>query len=266
MNQKAKKVDEKKEFLDRFLEQNRKKPMTQAKLAEEIGVARSTVAGWLAGASKPGMDDLIKLAKFYGVSTDYLLGLSGTESPDVTVRAAMEYTGLSEAAVERLHIGLDDFKCDGIGVGEEEKKENLRIASALIQSRSFTNVIHYLSDIVEAAFLERFLEILDDRHLVCDSPEDDTAFCFAKSRDRDAVRAGLIYAFKMSDPHWEKHIWKHPNYMNDEELSNELGGALMKAGTLNEMSQFHAAKVFNGYIDQMIEESRKKAEQKYEAK
>ena len=42
------------------------------------------------------------LADFYGVSTDYLLGLTDVKAPDASLRAVCEYTGLSEGAVNRL--------------------------------------------------------------------------------------------------------------------------------------------------------------------
>ena len=44
-----------------------------------------------------------KLAKYYGVSADYLVGLSDFPRIDDKARAAYEYTGLSDKAISRLH-------------------------------------------------------------------------------------------------------------------------------------------------------------------
>ncbi len=44
------------------------------------------------------------LADFYGVSTDYLLGLVDTPSPDQNVQAMCQYTGLSHSSVKTLHF------------------------------------------------------------------------------------------------------------------------------------------------------------------
>lgn len=43
------------------------------------------------------------LADFYGVSTDYLLGLAENPVPDQSIQAVCQYTGLSPATAELLH-------------------------------------------------------------------------------------------------------------------------------------------------------------------
>lgn len=43
------------------------------------------------------------LADFYGVSTDYLLGLSDTKAADERIKCSCRYTGLSEKTVKTLH-------------------------------------------------------------------------------------------------------------------------------------------------------------------
>lgn len=51
------------------------------------------------------------LAKFYGVSTDYLLGLAEEQTPDPTIQSACRYTGLSEKAIEVLcHHGEQELQ------------------------------------------------------------------------------------------------------------------------------------------------------------
>lgn len=44
-----------------------------------------------------------KLAEYYGVSSDYLLGLTPHPTPKAEIRAMCDYTGLSDKAVEVLH-------------------------------------------------------------------------------------------------------------------------------------------------------------------
>ena len=44
-----------------------------------------------------------KLAEYYGVSADYLLGLSDVVSADTNLRAVCEYTGLSEETITTLN-------------------------------------------------------------------------------------------------------------------------------------------------------------------
>lgn len=47
--------------------------------------------------------NLVTLAGYFGVSTDYLLGLTNIKSPKPTVSSVCKYTGLSTEAVEQLH-------------------------------------------------------------------------------------------------------------------------------------------------------------------
>lgn len=60
-----------------------------------------------------GYSNIVKLAQFYGVSIDWLLGLSEVRSPDVIKQNECKYTGLSEAAVDA--ITFDRTKCDHDG-------------------------------------------------------------------------------------------------------------------------------------------------------
>ena len=48
------------------------------------------------------IEKLFGLAKFYNVSTDYLLGLTDIKSADTTVQGICEYTGLTDGAVDGI--------------------------------------------------------------------------------------------------------------------------------------------------------------------
>lgn len=49
------------------------------------------------------VDTICALSDYYGVSVAYLLGETDIQSPDVNMKAATEFTGLSEKAIETLH-------------------------------------------------------------------------------------------------------------------------------------------------------------------
>lgn len=56
--------------------------LTLDELAEQTGLSRSALSNYETNESKEGSQfALVTLAKFYGVSTDYLLGLSALENP-----------------------------------------------------------------------------------------------------------------------------------------------------------------------------------------
>ncbi len=49
---------------------------TQTQIAQMLGTSQTMYARYERGASELPIRHLIRLAKFYGVSTDYILGLS----------------------------------------------------------------------------------------------------------------------------------------------------------------------------------------------
>lgn len=48
--------------------------ITQKEFAEMLGVSQQTVASWEVGRTEPSNEALIKIAAYFKVSTDYLLG------------------------------------------------------------------------------------------------------------------------------------------------------------------------------------------------
>lgn len=71
-------------------------------IAQAIGVTRQGVGKWVNGESVPDVLTVAKLAKFLGVSVDYLAGNSNIKSADVNIQAICEYTGLSEKCVKSI--------------------------------------------------------------------------------------------------------------------------------------------------------------------
>ncbi|MDO6353983.1 helix-turn-helix transcriptional regulator [Caloramator sp. CAR-1] len=62
-------------FSQRLKELRKEKMITQAKLAEEIGVTPQNISYFEKGR-EPSYDILIKLADYFKVTTDYLIGRS----------------------------------------------------------------------------------------------------------------------------------------------------------------------------------------------
>ena len=61
-------------FIERLKELRIEKGLTQVQLSKATGLSQSGIALWEAGQRVPGADVIIILARFFGVSTDYLLG------------------------------------------------------------------------------------------------------------------------------------------------------------------------------------------------
>lgn len=75
---------------------------TQEEVAKAIGVQRAAVGHYQTGVRLPGAKTLACIAQYFGVSADYLLGLTDAPTTDADLRAVCDYTGLSEGAVEGL--------------------------------------------------------------------------------------------------------------------------------------------------------------------
>ena len=76
------------------------------KLAAAIGVSGNILKNWIRNRTPIDYDGIIKIAEHYGVSTDYLLGLTDPEhaSPNPDIQNSAAYTYLSDAALLRLHL------------------------------------------------------------------------------------------------------------------------------------------------------------------
>lgn len=82
--------------------------MTQTELAKKFNVTRSSVNAWEMGISVPSTQYIIELAKFFQVSTDYLLGMKETET--------LNLTGLNISDIDIVYQVVQHLK--------EKNKEN----------------------------------------------------------------------------------------------------------------------------------------------
>lgn len=86
----------------RLLMETRTVPTTRQELAEYLGVSPQQVSNYMLGVSLPDYKCLYKLAKFFNVSTDYLLDLSKSASSDIDERKIHDMLGLSEETIKML--------------------------------------------------------------------------------------------------------------------------------------------------------------------
>lgn len=74
---------------------------TQDELAAVVGVTRQSIAQYVSGQSKPNTVQIVKIAQYFGVTTDWLLGLTDNKIPEN--QAIGEYLGLEDTAIQNLH-------------------------------------------------------------------------------------------------------------------------------------------------------------------
>lgn len=69
-------------FKDRLLSLRKELGLTQGEFAEKIGYSRTAISAWEIGRNEPSNEDMIKIANFFNVSLDYLLGKSDIRNYD----------------------------------------------------------------------------------------------------------------------------------------------------------------------------------------
>ena len=64
-----------KKFAEKLKSLREEKGLSQVELSAVFGVDKSTIAKYETGGREPDLETLVKFAKYFKVSTDYLLGL-----------------------------------------------------------------------------------------------------------------------------------------------------------------------------------------------
>ena len=62
------------EFRIRFKELRNENNVTQQELGKVLGVTKMAISHWESGHSEPSIQQIIEIARFFDVTTDYLLG------------------------------------------------------------------------------------------------------------------------------------------------------------------------------------------------
>lgn len=75
---------------------------TQKELATYLNKSSQAISYYCDGSSSPDWETLVSIAKFFAVTTDYLLGCSSVKTLDIDILNACRVTGLSERAIQHL--------------------------------------------------------------------------------------------------------------------------------------------------------------------
>ena len=112
--------------MDNLKKKRNENHVSQQKLANHLGVSRSTVAMWETGGSEPSNEMLAQIASFFGTSVDYLLGLDDNEQKKETPTEA--------------DVTFDDFTYalhnESKELSEEKKQQLLEMARFLRQQQN----------------------------------------------------------------------------------------------------------------------------------
>lgn len=97
-------------FFDRFQALCREKGVSTYRACQDIGLNRSAVAKWKAGG-KPNGTTAGKLADYFGVSTDYLLGLVPQRAETVPTDEQIKFAlfGGDEEITDDMYAEVKQF-------------------------------------------------------------------------------------------------------------------------------------------------------------
>ena len=87
---------------DRIKYLREERGLSQASLAKQLGITRSSVNAWELGISVPSTQYLVELAHIFKVSADYLLGMEDT--------ATVGVQGLTEQDIQIVHRLISHLK------------------------------------------------------------------------------------------------------------------------------------------------------------
>lgn len=107
-------------FKDARIVHNKNGRQTMEEVASLLGIAKSTLSDIENDKRDPGAEVIKMLAQHYGVSSDYLLGLSDTKTSDTDVQSIISFTGLTDDCINTLHAMHEDdlaqdYECSDIG-------------------------------------------------------------------------------------------------------------------------------------------------------
>lgn len=90
------------EFGENLRKLRKGRGMTQSELGGQAGLSKAVISKYETGLGYPSFDVLIRIAQYFGVSTDYLLGVASTRSMDIT--------GLTEPQADALHRLVSELR------------------------------------------------------------------------------------------------------------------------------------------------------------
>ena len=75
--------------------------LTQAELGGRVGLSKAVVSKYENGMGFPTFDVLIRIADYFGVTTDYMLGVAKGKTVDVSM--------LTDSQIETIHRIIAEF-------------------------------------------------------------------------------------------------------------------------------------------------------------
>ena len=110
-------------FSDKIIALRTSKGLSQERFAERLGMSRQAVQRWENGTAFPDLENLMRIAKTFGVSLDWLGDLSSVQSADALRRQdplvpSYDDLDLWESYAPDILTDLDEFRDEGHDVSD----------------------------------------------------------------------------------------------------------------------------------------------------
>lgn len=202
--------------------------ITREKLANILECDTSLITKYYNGDREIPVKNIIKIAKYFNVSADYLLGLSDAKTDDKDLQFVCDYTGLSAETIDKLReYCLPDFTYpDDFEPFEEDRildekfeiersKKERKIIDSFILSPAFDELVMHGSQVqyINETILSYLAIYFDDYEYFMKLQKEGNSIedikLFLKEFENDAIHDAFIdridaYTFK-----FQKSILKY---------------------------------------------------------
>ena len=124
-------------FAIRLKSLRKNKKLTQAQMANMLGITRQGYAKYENNDSEPDLSTIDKLANFFGVSTDYLLGRDESENnlPELTTKDERDIAKDLEKIIDGLEGHKNGYaQFDGQTIEDMDDEDRELLIASLEQS------------------------------------------------------------------------------------------------------------------------------------
>jgi transcriptional regulator with XRE-family HTH domain len=195
----------------RFLMDSRKTKTSE--LAKALGVTVSGVRGWYTGFSRPDLDKIPELCKYFGVTADYLLGLAKGENHEINHESKI--TGISPCAIKTL-IKLNWMKGNWKKMGVDIPGFNapVKVIEAELSALSFIiengfskyNLVatppEFRHDLKQEVFISGFFKVLYDYIFLLYEGDMSIEAKNIITGDKDQTGKYIIHASRLNQMHF----------------------------------------------------------------
>lgn len=128
-------------FSDILVELVHTKGVTMYELSQKTDIPQSLLSNYKNGKKKPALENIIKLADFFGVSTDYLLGR--TDNPNTSGNSVIQSSNI---------VNGNNGDHSPLTVTETEQQDEMtKELVKAFQSMSFTDKMEIMNAVLEKA-------------------------------------------------------------------------------------------------------------------